>query len=424
MNRRRARSKGKSILANGLAMRVFRLRPLHLLLAWNRMDYRECQELKGMLMVSLREQVDNAVRDAASRAIGSGAHRRYIGDNSTRLQDDLSQLLGGAQVLLANSGTSALELALKSIGVSPSDEIILSAYDYPGNFWVIEQLQCTPVLIDVSPESVDVNIDALEAARSSKTKACIVSHLHGRIQQVDQIRRWADDCSITLIEDACQALGARIQHRPTTSYGHLATLSFGGSKVISAGRGGALVTDSERLFQRAKIASGAGSGAYALSELSAAIVAEQLKYLSRINARCCNYFSDVEQLIPKELPRTFLGTIVSNEPATIEKDGENSFANAYYQAGWIFENPAQASALAKLLCEKGITAGSGFPGFHRRSVRRCRTVGTLNNTAGIVDRLLVIHHSVAIDERFSAQQLSALIAEGLTTNGSKHGLVS
>lgn len=375
-------------------------------------------------MVSLKEQVNNAVRDAATRAIGSGAHRRYIGDDSTNLQDELSQLLDGAQVLLANSGTSALELALKSIGVRPGDEIILSGYDYPGNFWVIEQLQCTPVLIDVSPESVDVNIDALQAARSSKTKACIVSHLHGRLQQVDQIRRWAEDCSITLIEDACQALGARIQGRLTTSFGHMATLSFGGSKVISAGRGGALVTHDQRMFQRAKIASGAGSGAYALSELSAAIVAEQLKYLSRINSQCCNYFSDVEQLIPKSLSRTFLGTVHSNEPAIADKDGEDSFANAYYQAGWILENPSQASAVAKLLCENGISAGSGFPGFHRRSDRRCRTVGTLNNTAGIVDRLLVIHHLVAIDERFSAQQLSALIAEGLTNTGTKHGLGS
>ena len=375
-------------------------------------------------MVSLKEQVDNSVRDAAARAISSGAHRRYIGDDSTNLQDELSQLLDGAQVLLANSGTSALELALKSIGVSPGDEIILSGYDYPGNFWVIEQLQCTPVLIDVSPESVEVNIDALQAARSSKTKACIVSHLHGHLQKVDQIRRWADDCSITLIEDACQALGARIQGRPTTSFGHMATLSFGGSKVISAGRGGALATHDQRLFQRAKIASGAGSGAYALSELSAAIVAEQLKYLSRINSQCCNYFSDVEQLIPKSLSRTFLGTVHSNEPAIADQDGEDSFANAYYQAGWILENPSQASAVAKLLCENGVSAGSGFPGFHRRSDRRCRTVGTLKYTAGIVDRLLVIHHSVAIDERFSAQQLSALIAEGLTNTGTKHGLGS
>lgn len=379
-------------------------------------------------MVSLKEQVDNSVRDAAGRAIGSGAHRRYIGEDSTNLQDELSHLLDGAQVLLANSGTSALELALKSIGVSPGDEVILSGYDYPGNFWVIEQLQCTPVLVDVSPESVEVNIDALQAARSSKTKACIVSHLHGRLQQVDMIRRWADDCSVTLIEDSCQALGARIQGKPTTFFGHMATLSFGGSKVISAGRGGAMVTHDQRLFQRAKIASGAGSGAYALSELSAAIVAEQLKFLSRINSQCCNYFSDVEQLIPKSLSRTFLGTVHSNKPAHVQtladKDNEDSFANAYYQAGWILANSSQASAAAKLLCENGISAGAGFPGFHRRSDRRCRTVGTLNNTAGIVDRLLVIHHSVAIDERFSAQQLSALIAEGLTNTGTKHGLGS
>ncbi len=85
-------------------------------------------------MVSLKAQVDNSVRDAASRAISSGSHRRYIGDDSTNLQFELSQLLGGAQVLLANSGTSALELALKSIGVGPGDEIVLSGYDYPGTF--------------------------------------------------------------------------------------------------------------------------------------------------------------------------------------------------------------------------------------------------------------------------------------------------
>jgi dTDP-4-amino-4,6-dideoxygalactose transaminase len=377
-------------------------------------------------MSTLRQQIDEAILKQLQQAIAEGAHRRYVGRSSEALESWLQSRFQ-SHALLANCGTSAVELALRAAGVVPGDEIIIAGYDYPGNFWVIEQLGCVPVLVDVQCDSTEIDLNQLsQAIASNKVRACVVSHLHGQLQQIVQLREWADANQIILVEDACQSLGAEIDGVPLGSIGHIGVLSFSGSKVVSAGRGGALITRDERLFQKAKIASGTGSGAYGLSELTAAIVTAQLPYLEAINDRSANYFDRLQKQVQLNVSaatemKYLLGKAGARDDWQTEKTKQTeqfqtetgNYRSGLYQAGWVLQTSQQCANVIQRLKHLGVAAGPGFVGFHRRSRRRCRSVGELTNTASLVDRLLVIHHSVAIDERFSSQQLAEEITRVL-----------
>jgi perosamine synthetase len=358
-------------------------------------------------MNTLRQQIDETILTQFQVALAEGAHRRYVGRHNETLENWLQSRFQ-SHALLTNSGTSALELALRAVGVAAGDEVILSGYDYPGNFWVIEQLGCVPVLVDIQCDSTLIDFNQLQQARSERTRACVVSHLHGQLQQIAQLREWADRNQIILVEDACQSLGAQLNGKAIGSIGHLGIVSFSGSKVISAGRGGALVTQDDKLYQKAKIASGAGSGAFGMSELAAAIVTAQLPLLENINGRCATYFKCLHQQLA--LAPSIAAQI---EFLVDEKSSLSGNQSALYQAGWVCKTSQQCTAVIQRLTQIGVPAGAGFLGFHRRSQRRCRPIGDLVNTASLIDRLLVIHHSVAIDERISSQQLAAEITEAL-----------
>ena len=350
-------------------------------------------------------QIIESVSAAARRVIESGGYRRYSGENCAQLAAELAQRQAASEVVLTSSGTAATELALRALGVTANDEVLLSAYDYPGNFWAIERIGARPVLLDVEPNSWRINTSDLEqlGGGEGNCKALIVSHLHGQLQDVASIRKLCDERKISLVEDACQSLGATLGGRPAGSFGHASIVSFGGGKVLSAGRGGALLTSDESLAQRAKILAGGGSGPYALSELQAAVVNAQLPYLGDIVAHCRQFFT------------TVVDGIRARENLCIPFEGDLPSA-AFYQAGFIVSGDVKTmpplntgklqSQMIDTLRIAGIAAGTGFSGFHRRSARRCGQLRPLVHTANVTDCTVTIHHSVALESHVSAELLA------------------
>src|SRR5204862_924383 len=135
------------------------------------------------------------------------------------------------------------------------------------------------VLVDVQPGTACLDGEQLADACHERTRAVIVSHLHGELAPMADIRAFADCSGLLLIEDACQAPGAMIEGRPAGTWGDVGVLSFGGSKLLSAGRGGALLTRSAEFIQRAKVYCEQGNHAFPLSELQAAVLIPQLAKL-------------------------------------------------------------------------------------------------------------------------------------------------
>ncbi len=335
---------------------------------------------------SLEKEIQLAVAHAIEPLLESGAWRVYTGPQQERLVHQLRDLLGATHVGLACSGSAALQTLLSACRLDPGDEVMLSAYDYPGNFTAIENVGARPVLVDLAPNSWNLSLDALAASWTPDCKALIVSHLHGQLQDLAGLQQWCRQQDVILIQDACQALGAEPGGLPLNAWADATIVSFGGSKVISAGRGGAWCTSNDLLAQRARLAAGVGSGAYELSELQAAMVLAQLPYLGRITAQCRSYFQGLAAL---------LSDLGSSVPWL-----DQCTQTAFYQAGWLSSTP-QAQALVQLQRQQtqtqSLAFGRGFDGFHRRSSRRCRKVGQLENAAVAAARTFTIHHRAALE---------------------------
>src|SRR5439155_13714733 len=144
--------------------------------------------------------------------------------------------------LACGSGTFAVELALRALKVQPGDEVALAAYDYPGNFLTLHALGARPVLVDVSPGNAVLDVTQLAAALTPEVRAVIVSHLHGGLAPMRAITELVRSRGVAVVEDACQCPGAVVEGRPTGAWGDAGVLSFGGSKLLTAGRGGAILT--------------------------------------------------------------------------------------------------------------------------------------------------------------------------------------
>ncbi len=359
-------------------------------------------------------QIDEAVASLLNEFGNSEIWRSYTGPHTEELIDRLKKQFGQENADLCCSGTAALEMVLRGLGVTSADEVLLSAYDYPGNFWAIERIGSRPVLVDVAPDGWSICLEHLEASVSNRCKVLVVSHLHGQLQDTRRLAEWCQARSIALVEDACQAVGASIEGKALGCYANAMIVSFGGGKVISCGRGGAWMTSDNQLAQRIRVAAGAGSGPYLMSCLQAAIVLAQLPFLEPINQHCRQYFSTLNNLISlREVP--WISPI----------DASRNTCRAYYQAGWLLATSAETDCSHELDRQgwlgrlNGIQVpehcqrpkfGTGFAGFHRRSARRCRWEGQLSNTRSIAERTIVLHHRIALEPHLDAIQLADWIA--------------
>ena len=351
--------------------------------------------------------------------ISSGGFSTYEGSYLQELSALISDLYTGerdtAQSFLTNSGTSALEIALRAFGVGVGDAVLLSAYDYPGNFWAVERTGARPLLVDVEPDSWAIEHSFTTRLQDEALpKAVVVSHLHGQMQSLAALARWCKERKVLLVEDCCQSFGTKQDEKLVPIAGDVAVLSFGGGKVFSCGRGGCLVTYDESLYQRIRLAAGAGSGPNHLSELQAAALVPQVKRLDDVVERLDVFTRGVikELQIGGLWPTCFsvpgfdAAQRFATSGSSVDASTEASIAYGMYQLGVIVDGADSLSGLhhgsgatiphlIEILRKRGIPAGTGFPGFHRRSSRRCSRISEISNASKIVESTLTIHHSVA-----------------------------
>lgn len=332
--------------------------------------------------------VDEDVQAALQAAYASGDWGRYHGAFTTRLAERLAEMHGVEHVFLCSSGTLAVELALRGLKVGPGDEVILAGYDFRGNFRAIEAVGATPVLTDIDPHNWSLTVESLEAALSERTRAVLVSHLHGGLAPMPALRALADARGVAVVEDACQAPGANVAGRVAGAWGDVGVLSFGGSKLITAGRGGALLVQRPEVWQRIKVYCERGNHAFPLSELQAAVLPPQLDKLEERNrARREN----AAWLIEQSRRFRFLSPL-RNPPGA----GDPSF----YKLGWLYDGAllggrSREMFLAAMQAE-GVAMDVGFHGFVKRPPIRCRKVGPLSHSARAAAATVLLHHPVLL----------------------------
>lgn len=194
---------------------------------------------------ALREETEQAVlRVLASQQF-------ILGPEVEALERDVAAYAGAAYAVACASGTDALLLALMALDVGPGDEVITSPFTFFATAGCIHRLGAKPVFADIEPDSF--NLDPKQVARriNSKTRAIVPVHLYGRIANMDEIVSMARGCQIPVIEDAAQALGARLAGRMAGTFGAVGCYSFYPTKNLGgAGEGGMVVTNDARLADR------------------------------------------------------------------------------------------------------------------------------------------------------------------------------
>jgi len=194
-----------------------------------------------------------------------------------------------------DSGTSALELALRAYEIGPGDEVITAANTFIASALAISHAGAKPVLVDVDPYTYTIDVACIAKAITARTKAILPVHLYGHPAHMDPIRQLAEKYGLVVIEDACQAHGARYKGKRAGSLGHAAAFSFYPGKNLGAfGDGGMVVTNDRDIAKRLEMLRNYGQKEKyhhqfrgynrRLDTLQAAILRVKLKYLEKWNA--------------------------------------------------------------------------------------------------------------------------------------------
>jgi perosamine synthetase len=164
-----------------------------------------------------------------------------MGPKVDELETELARACGVAHAIAVSSGTAALHLAILALGIGPGDEVIVPAYTFPATANVVALAGGRPVLVDVDPETMNLDLGRVYEAVTPRTKAVIAVHLFGRPLAWDELQS-AVPPEVHLVEDAAGALGARWQGMPCGGLGILGCLSFHPRKIVTTGEGGAVTT--------------------------------------------------------------------------------------------------------------------------------------------------------------------------------------
>lgn len=331
---------------------------------------------------------DGDVKAALDAAWADGSWGRYHGPHTERLAAVLAEMHGVRHALLCASGTIGVEIALRGLKVGPDDEVVLAGYDFGGNFRAVEATGARPVLVDIEPDTWCLDAGRVESALSDQTRAVIVSHLHGCLADMTAIAEIAGRRGLAIVEDACQVPGAVVAGRPPGSLSDVSVHSFGGSKLLTAGRGGAVLTDRDDVQQRMKIFCERGNHAFPLSQLQAVVLLPQL---AKLNERNHVRRQNVTRLLAD------LKDAAALRPAAQKPERGTP---TFYKVPWLYDSSACSSVSRNVFVAavraEGVALDAGFRGFTKRPTSVCRRPDRLANSARAACDTVLLHHPVLL----------------------------
>jgi len=194
---------------------------------------------------------DDEEIDAVLEVLRGGATALRIGRKVREFEAQVAELFGKRRGIMCNSGSSALYLAVELLGLSPGDEIITSPVTFSTDIAPMVRAGLVPVFVDVEPDTYNADVDAIEAMISPATKAILLPNLIGNAPDWDRVRDVAQRHGLLVVEDSCDALGAKLRGTPTGTRSDISVTSFALSHIITAmGTGGMVCVDDDALADR------------------------------------------------------------------------------------------------------------------------------------------------------------------------------
>jgi len=253
---------------------------------------------------TIGEEEKRAVMEVLDSQVLSGFYgtrspQFFGGPRVRQLEADWCAYFGVKYAASVNSATSGLNAAMGAIGVGPGDEVIVSPYTMTASAACVLVYNAVPVFADIDPDTFNLSADTIRARLTPHTRAVVVPDIFGQPADMDPIMALAREHDLVVIEDAAQAPNAAYRGRYAGTLAHMGVFSLNYHKTIHSGEGGVVVTDDDRFIERLQlirnhaetvvkakgvkdIVSMLGFN-YRMTEIEAAIAAEQLKKLDRLH---------------------------------------------------------------------------------------------------------------------------------------------
>lgn len=218
-------------------------------------------EQKYIPILDLSPEIDELWDDlnaAIQRVMRSGHF--IMGPDVVAFEQEAAEYLGVKHAVGLNSGTDALIIGLRALGIGAGDEVITTPFTFFATAESISTVGATPVFADIDPDTYNIDPEQIRATITPRTKAIMPVHLYGNPCAMDEIMAIAEEHKLLVIEDCAQSFGARYKGRQTGTIGHVGAYSFFPSKNLGAfGDGGMLVTNDDQVADMARMLRAHGS---------------------------------------------------------------------------------------------------------------------------------------------------------------------
>ena len=187
--------------------------------------------------------IDDTDRKLVMDSLNGDFHA--YGPNSQAFEKEFAQWSGHEHAIFTNSGTAALHMGLVACGVGVGDHVLVTAYSWSSSATCIIHHNAIPIFVDIDFDTINMDIDKIEAAITPRTKAIVAVHLHGLALDMPKLMALARKHNLKVIEDCCQAHGATFNGKKVGLFGDCAAFSFNQNKCLCAGEGGMFVTNDQ-----------------------------------------------------------------------------------------------------------------------------------------------------------------------------------
>ena len=293
------------------------------------------------------------------------------GPEVKKFEENFSRFIGRRYSVAVSSGTAALEIAIKALGIKKNDEVLIPNFTIISNALAIIRQQAKPVLIDCNLKDWNIKIEDIEKNISKKTKAIIITHIYSFPNDMDKILKICKKHNLFVIEDAAEVLGIKYKNRMCGSFGNISTFSFYANKQLTTGEGGMLSVNSFKIYEKCKSLRNLCFGKlnrfnhddigwnYRMTNMQAALGLSQLKNITHV----------VKKKI--EIGNYYYKKLYKNPNIQILPPSRKFSKNIYWVVGIVIKkDKITASMFAKKLAKYGIKTRPFFWPMHEQKIFR------------------------------------------------------